>query len=131
MFRIIATFVIISCLGACANKPKNVLVDQITQVMEDRKRLWDTPKSDGGSRELDVSDLVCTIVSESNLDELRRSGDAGSFLQFDYFEASSYLPPKTKRYIFSKLIITRLSNQVLAIYMSPSEGCRATYRHRK
>lgn len=68
-------------------KSDNALYLVLTEILDERARLWKLPPSEGRTREYDISDLVCPLVSESSLSEMyeaTKTITAGPRVNYNY-----------------------------------------------
>ncbi len=121
---IIAFVALKSCGGTVGDNPQ---YKQLDVIMNERAHLWTTPRSEGGTRARDISDIVCPAISESDLNEMFADRKILSNISYDYFEdGKGIYPDNTKRWIIRKRI-NLSSTGVLAIELAPNNYCYVGY----
>lgn len=133
-----AAIALFPTLASCGEvRTDKALYNQLSDIMAERKRLWETPVSEGGTREVDISDIVCPVVTEETLEDMYVDPSipkdsmpvSGEAVQYDYFETSQVYPDQTRRWALIKPIGIFGTAQVLDIAIAPGKFCEARYRH--
>ncbi len=111
-------------------RTENTLYNQLYKILLERGELWSTPRAEGGTRERDISHLVCPLVSEEKLNEMYSSLKYSRKLEYNYYETSVVYPDNSKRWIIKKYYDPLRVDQI--IITLASEGyCRVDYRNMK
>jgi len=116
-------------LASCGNAAiTNPLYLQLQGIMEERKQLWSIAVAKGGTRERDISYLVCPLVTEQAMEEMYAVPEIAKTMQYEYIETSQVYPPNSRRWTLLKPLELG-SGQVLSIRIASGNYCRVTYRH--
>jgi len=111
-------------ISAMATHPLHV---RLAEIMDERKLLWTMPQNEGGTREPDVSAIVCPIVTEAELNELIGHPK----VEYRFFEESQISPPNSKRWTITGDRVDLLGVAQLIIVLAPDGYCEARYQHIK
>jgi hypothetical protein len=129
LLRIIATIVIYFSLSEYAwSVSAKELFSQIISVMQERNALWNKSNDTGGTRESDISDLVCPIVTKNDLKKISNDPNYSSSVEYNYYEDGGLIFEEKTNVWIIKRKINFLETQILMIVISDSE-CRAYYQH--
>ena len=119
------TFGLFSCGTVPSQRPAaNALDAQLLATMRERTRLWQLPTAEGGTREIDISTLICPMVTAEKLSELYRD-NAGNV---EYVPESQY-PPGSQLWRIKGDVIGPLEVSILAVWLGPETRCYAQFRH--
>lgn len=108
----------------------NALYLRLTEVLDERARLWTTPRSEGGTREYDISALVCPIVSRQSLMEMyedARTATAGPRATYQRTN-STLLGPPYERESFDLRRRHMFFSELLWIELAEPDYCYARFQ---
>lgn len=116
-------------IAACGQTvPENKLYNELTSIMEERRVLWFTPTAEGGSRERDISEIVCPLVNEQSLRQMYATPGLRQTVSYDFFERADIYPSNTQRWMISRRI-GPITSQTLTVFVFENTSCRAIYKH--
>jgi hypothetical protein len=95
-------------------------------VMADRKRLWNLPRDQGGTRDRDVSGIVCPMVDRARLDSLHQQRP--DLVKRNVITQLGGVPDGTVAWILHRRI-DFFSVQSLSVYLQPDGACEGRYSH--
>lgn len=118
------TFGLYACGVVPNQRPAaNELDAQLLTIMRDRTRLWQLPRAEGGTREIDISRLICPIVTSEKLTQLH----TGNPSNVEYVPDSQY-PPGSQLWRVKGDVIDPFTVSTLAIWLGPQTRCVAQFR---
>lgn len=120
-------------LASCAQpSPKNELFIELSNIMEWRKELWNKTADEGGERRLDITKIVCPIVSKESLGQMFADPELGWELRHSHFSVPSIGEDgrwKNDYEWFVKKPLNLIQSQWIWINIDPDANCTARYRH--
>lgn len=119
-----------SVLAACEKRVQadSLLGQNLIAVMEDRRQLWVTPTAEGGSRRLDISEIICPLLPKDFIRTLNNDSSLREFLEYQFLEDVGYYPENSNQ-IRILIPLDDFRAQSLTIVVSEEHFCVAQYRH--
>jgi hypothetical protein len=118
-------FGLLACGLVSSQRPTaNEFDAQLLTIMRERTRLWQLPRAEGGTREIDISALICPIVTAEKLSELQRV-NAGNV---EYVPDAQY-PPGSQLWNIKGDVIDPMTVSMLGVWLGPKTRCEAQFRH--
>jgi hypothetical protein len=124
---IVLTFILLagSIYQVLGGTMEQTLHEKLTDLMDERNRLWDVPAAQGGTRERDISEFICPAVTRSSLDEMSKQH---ADIKTGVVARETGLPKGTMYWSIVKPA-GLFTTQSLMITIRPDGNCYATYTH--
>ena len=128
-FEVLIMLAAVLVLSACsAPKIDNELYNTLHGVLDDRQALWNLPEAQGGTRETDISDLVCPLVGFRNLDQMYAEVHDANLVGKTYIANGMGVHPNKSFQYFIKKKIDFVTTSFLYVVMNENGYCSAQYR---
>lgn len=126
ILSLVSVSFVIGCSGNSVGNSD--IYAQLLSIMDDRKRLWFDPGPEG-TREFDVSTIVCPIVSEELLTTMQdQIGASGDVEHLEFAEVNGSYAAGTKLWSI-KTPVGNGDTAFLDITITRDATCRARYQH--
>lgn len=108
----------------------NALYLRLSEILDERARLWTLPRSEGGTREYDISHLVCPLVSNQLLTEMYQdsiSATTGPRVSYQHTNSPAWGPPN-ERDSWDLVRRKMFHSEVLWIQLAEPDYCYARFQ---